>query len=165
MKIVQNIRKATWQSKLLEDNSTDSDSVFFGNVFPPARPKGPLRKDKRGLADVACNSWWHMKCTQHAALNPKFEEIIHTSLVVALEKIKHPSISLMLASTKEIVPPPPTTIYWGKSCWIYFSVKTNDVPSKMHEYRHHTCHQMTDRCPMSVEEWQNYSIIMAVYIL
>ena len=38
------------------------------------------------LTDVGHNSWWHMKCAQHAAHNPKLKThgIIQTSLVVAI---------------------------------------------------------------------------------
>ena len=73
-------------------------------MFPLARPKELLRKEKGWLTDVGHNSWWHMKCAQHAAHNPKFEK---TFPVVTIKRLKDPPTWLKVATTLE-KPPTPT---------------------------------------------------------
>ena len=65
--IEKNIRRATWTSKIFESKDTD---IIFWWYFPPARPKELLREEKGWLTYIGHNSWWHMKCAQHAANNP-----------------------------------------------------------------------------------------------
>ena len=53
------------------------------------RAEGLLR-GKGWLTDVGHNSWWHIKCAQHAAQNSKRRDF-QTSSVMVLEEIKWPA--------------------------------------------------------------------------
>ena len=55
--------------KYLEENSKDRDRISSCNMFPQHGQKKHWEK-KRVLAYFGHNSWWHMKCAQHAAQNP-----------------------------------------------------------------------------------------------
>ena len=72
--IEKTIRITTWNSKILK-NKSKNRIVIFWQSLPPAKPEVLLREEKGWLNDVAHNSWWHMKCVQHAAHNPKFEKM------------------------------------------------------------------------------------------
>ena len=74
-------RKATRESKILKNESKDTNSNF-----PPVRLKELLWEEKGWLTDFAHNLWWHMKCTQHAAHIRK-DGIVQTSAVVAIKRL------------------------------------------------------------------------------
>ena len=70
----KNISKATWNSEILKNKSKDRDNNFLV-VISYNKPKELLREEKGWLTDVDHNSWWHIKCAQHAAHNSKFEKM------------------------------------------------------------------------------------------
>ena len=43
-------------------------------MFSSSNASSAIEKEKGLPTDVGHNSWWHMKCAQHAAHNPKFEQ-------------------------------------------------------------------------------------------
>ena len=54
----------------------DRDSNFLVAFSSCKAQKSYWERKKEWLTDVGYNSWWHMKCAQHAAYNPKFEKIL-----------------------------------------------------------------------------------------
>ena len=50
--------------------------VIFWLCFSPVRPQELLRKEKVWPTEVGHNSWWHRKCAQHTAHNPKLEKMV-----------------------------------------------------------------------------------------
>ena len=60
------------------------------SVQQPARPNELMKKEKGWLTDVGNNLEWRMKCsTCSTSTEIRKHGIIHTSLAVALEKIKN----------------------------------------------------------------------------
>ena len=77
----------------------DKRIIILWQCFPPAKPKELLRGEKGWLTYVVGhNSWWHMKCAQHAAHNPKFKKMGSFRLPWWLK----------VATTLEKPHPPPT---------------------------------------------------------
>ena len=72
--IGKNIRKVTWNSKILKNKSKDSDSNFLV-MFSSSKASRAIEK-REGMA----HWFWpqFMKCAQHAAHNPKFGRISAT---------------------------------------------------------------------------------------
>ena len=69
------MRKITWNRKIFKIlKSKDRDSNFLVMFFS-SKALRAMRKEKGWLTEVGHNSWWHMKCAQHAAHNPKFEKM------------------------------------------------------------------------------------------
>ena len=73
----KNIRKVTWNCKILKNKSKDSNSNFLVmfSSSKASRALELLRKETGWPTDVGHNLWWHMKCAQHTAHNPEFEKM------------------------------------------------------------------------------------------
>ena len=69
-----NIKKRAWKCEILKNKPEDMNSNFQV-IFPPVRPKELLRKEKGWLTDVGHSLWWYMNCAQHAAHDPKFQNM------------------------------------------------------------------------------------------
>ena len=94
-------------------------------------PKELLRKKMGWLIDIGHNSWWHMKCAQHAVHNPKLKKdgIIETSLVVAIKRLKDPPTWLKVATTLEKPRTPTHPKPSGKvQIWVDITKKSYECP-------------------------------------
>ena len=74
-------------------------------MLSPVWSKELLWEEKGWITGVGPNSWWHMKCAQHAAHNPKLEKMVLFRRTI--KRLKDPPTWLKVATTFE-KPPNPT---------------------------------------------------------
>ena len=83
--------------------------VIFWWCFPTSKAQELLKKEKGWPTDVGHNSWWHMKCAQHTAHNPKFEKMGYSDTHDGgHKKIKEPAHMVEGGHHLRKAPTPPT---------------------------------------------------------
>ena len=96
----KNIRKATWNSEILKNKPKDRESNFLVVFSSSKASKELLREEKGQLTDVGHNE---LCSTCSTSSQIRKDEIIQTSPVVAINRLKDPPTS----------PQPPPT-HWNR---------------------------------------------------